>query len=73
MKQAQERHILLENENEDLRKQIVSRDMKLKEMLILNEELNKEQCKHITDLEEQLKTIENDHMARKEEQKNAGW
>ena len=72
MKQAQEKHLLLENENEDLRKQIVARDRKLKEMHLLNEELNEEQCKHIAALEEKLNTIESGQIARKEEQKKAG-
>ena len=68
MKQAQERHIQLENENEDLRKQVVARDRKLREMQLLNDELNEDQRKQIIDLEEKLKNVEKD-ISRKEEKK----
>ena len=65
MKQAQEKHLMLENENEDLRKQLVARDKKLKDLQLLSDE---DQRKHIVALEEKLKNIKTD-MSRRDEKK----
>ena len=65
MKQAQEKLLMLENENEDLRKQVVAGDRRLKDLQLQNED----QHKHIITLEEKLKNMEFD-MTRMDEKKN---
>ena len=65
MKQAQEKHLMLENENEDLRKQVVAADRRLKDLQLQNED----QRKHIINLEEKLKNMEVD-MTRMDERKS---